>query len=210
MKPRPLPHVLFNIIDILFEIMALEKRPEPYQDAVNVLSKLLDALLTLGEFQKATDLLSRIYIILKTYDLQDWQVKAIQQLAESAGDPQRIERIGKVLERREGVRLDEVSAYLKLLKPNSLQPLMKILGDLTNPKARRTVCDAICEIGKNSMDQIIPFLGRSTLVPGAERGLHFGPNWKGAGHFLGSKSPATQGNARSKGGGPGLGIIGGS
>jgi HEAT repeat protein len=153
------PNFLFNIIDILFEIMALEKNPEPYQDAVNVLSKLLDALLTLGEFQKATDLLGRLYIILKTYELQDWQTKAIRQLAESAGDPERIERIGKVLERRDGVRLDEVNAYLKLLKPNSLQPLMKLLAELSNPKARRTVCDAVCEIGKDSMEQIIPFLG---------------------------------------------------
>jgi len=152
------PIFLFNIIDILFEIMGLEKKPEPYQDAVTVLNKLLDALLTLGEFQKATDLLSRVFIILKTYTLQEWQLKAIQQLAESAGDPQRIERIGKVLERREGVRLDEVRGYLKLLNPSSLQPLMKVLGDLGNPKARRTVCDAICEIGKNQIDQILPFM----------------------------------------------------
>lgn len=152
------PTFLFNVIDILFEIMALEKKPEPYQDSVTVLNKLLDALLTLGEFKKATDLLGRLFIILKTYSLQEWQLKAIQELAESAGDPQRIERIGKVLERREGVRLDEVSGYLKLLKPNSLQPLMKVLGELGNPKARRTVCDAVCEIGKNQIDQILPFL----------------------------------------------------
>jgi len=152
------PTFLFNIIDILFEIMGLEKKPEPYQDAVTVLNKLLDALLTLGEFQKATDLLSRVFIILKTYSLQEWQLKAIQDLAESAGDPQRIERIGKVLERREGVRLDEVRSYLKLLKPSSLQPLMKVLGDLGNPKARRTVCDAVCEIGKDQIDQILPFM----------------------------------------------------
>jgi HEAT repeat protein len=152
------PTFLFNIIDILFEIMGLEKKPEPYQDAVSVLHKLLDALLTLGEFQKAADLLGRLYIVLKTYELQDWQVKSIQQLAESAGDTQRIERIARVLERKEGVRLDEVGAYLKLLKPNSLQPIMKMLGELSNPKARRTVCDAVCEVGKDSIGHIMPFL----------------------------------------------------
>lgn len=152
------PGFLFNIVDILFEIMALEKRPEPYHDAISVLNKLLDALLTLGEFQKATELLSRLYITLKTYDLQEWQAIAIQQLAESAGDSQRLEKIGKVLERRDGVRLDQVGAFLKLLKPNSLQPLMRMLGELTNPKARRTVCDAVCEIGKDHVEQILPFL----------------------------------------------------
>ncbi len=183
------PLFLFNIIDILFEIMALEKKSEPYNDALNVLSKLLDALLTLGEFQKATDLLSRLYITLKTYQLQEWQFRAIQQLAGSAGDPSRVEKIGKVLERREGVRLEEVSAYLKLLQPNALDALMKMLGELGNPKARRTVCDAICEIGKDSMERILPFLedrrwflvrnvlyilgrmGKEKTIPAVQKGL---------------------------------------
>ncbi len=42
------PTFVFNIIDILFEILALEKEQEPYQDAANVLIKILDALITLG------------------------------------------------------------------------------------------------------------------------------------------------------------------
>ncbi|HSR12792.1 MAG TPA: HEAT repeat domain-containing protein, partial [Thermodesulfobacteriota bacterium] len=150
---------LFNIIDILFEIMALEKKPEPFKDVIIVLSKMLDALLTLGEFRKAADLLSRLYITLKTYQLEDWQAKMIQQLAESAGEPSRTEKVGKVLERKEGVRLEDVGAYLKLLKPNAVEPLMNLLGDLTSPKARRTLCDAVCEIGKDSIDQITTFLG---------------------------------------------------
>ena len=51
------PTFVFNIMDILFEILALEKEREPYQDAVNILIKVLDAFLTLGEFTKASDLL---------------------------------------------------------------------------------------------------------------------------------------------------------
>ena len=74
------PTFVFNIMDILFEILALEKEPEPYQDAVNILIKVLDAFLTLGEFTKATDLLKRVYIILKTYDLQDWQIESIRKI----------------------------------------------------------------------------------------------------------------------------------
>ena len=73
------PTFVFNIMDILFEILALEKEHEPYQDAVNILIKILDAFLTLGEFTKASDLLKRVYIILKTYDLQDWQIENIRK-----------------------------------------------------------------------------------------------------------------------------------
>jgi hypothetical protein len=151
------PTFIFNILDILFEILALEKEPEPYQDAVNVLIKALDAFLTLGEFTKATDLLKRVNIILKTYDLQDWQIENIRRIIVEAGDEVRINRIGKVLERID-VRLEDVNAYLLLLQKNSIAPLIKLLGELKNSKARRVFCDALSEIGKNAVELITPFI----------------------------------------------------
>ena len=89
------PMFVFNVMDILFEILALEKEQEPYQDTVNTLIKVLDAFLTLGEFVKATDLLKRVYIILKTYDLQDWQIEKIGEILVEAGEEARVARIGK-------------------------------------------------------------------------------------------------------------------
>lgn len=151
------PTFIFNILDILFEIFALEKEPEPYQDAVNILIKALDAFLTLGEFTKATDLLKRVNIILKTYDLQDWQIESIRRIIVEAGDEVRIDRIGKVLE-REDVRLEDVNGYLSLLQKNSITPLIKLLGELKNSKTRRVFCDALSEIGKNAVELITPFI----------------------------------------------------
>ncbi len=151
------PIFVFTIMDILFEILALEKEPDPYQDAVNILIKVLDAFLTLGEFTKATDLLKRVNIILKTYDLQDWQIESIRKIIVEAGGEVRIERIGKVLEREE-VRLEDVNAYLSLLQKNSIPPLIKLLGELKNSKTRRMFCDALSEIGKDSIELITPFI----------------------------------------------------
>ncbi len=151
------PISVFNIMDILFEILALEKERESFQDAVNILIKVLDAFLTLGEFAKATDLLKRVYIILKTYDLQDWQMESIRKIVLEAGDEIRIERIGRVLEREEG-RLEDVNAYLVLLQKNSIKPMIKVLGELKNSKARRLFCDALSQIGKNAIELFTPFI----------------------------------------------------
>jgi hypothetical protein len=151
------PTFIFNVLDILFEILSLEKEPEPYQDAVNILIKALDAFFTLGEFTKATDLLKRVNIVLKTYALQDWQIETIQKIILEAGDEVRIARIGKVLE-REDVRLEDVNAYLSLLQKNSITPLIKLLGELKNSKTRRVFCDALSEIGRNAVDLITPFV----------------------------------------------------
>jgi HEAT repeat protein len=152
------PSFVFIVIDILFEILALEKSPQPYQETTGALQKLLDALITLGEFQKASELLTRVNIILNTYELKDWQVDAIRQLSDKAGEPQRIEKIGKILDKGEEIRLEEVSNYLTLLKPNSIQPLIKVLGELNNSKARRMLCEVLIEIGKGNMELIIPFI----------------------------------------------------
>jgi HEAT repeat protein len=151
------PAFVLNILDILFEMLALEKEPEPYQDVVNILIKVLDAFLTLGEFTKAANLLKQVNIILKTYDLQDWQIESIGKIIVEAGNEVRISRIGKVLEMEE-VRLEEVNAYLSLLQKNSITPLIKLLGELKNSKARRVFCDALSEIGKNAVELITPFI----------------------------------------------------
>jgi HEAT repeat protein len=151
------PTFVFNVTDILFEILALEKEREPYQDAVNTLIKVLDAYLTLGEFAKAADLLRRMNIVFKTYELQDWQIESIQKIILEAGDEVRIARIGRVFE-REDIRLEDVNAYLSLLQKNSIIPLIKMLGDLKNSKTRRVFCDALSEIGKNAVDLITPFV----------------------------------------------------
>jgi HEAT repeat protein len=186
------PAAVFNIMDILLEIMALEKEEEPFKDAVNVLQKMLDALLAMGEFQKGCDLLTRVYIILNTCQLADWQVKIIQQFVEVAGAPVQIERIGKVLEKEKGVKLEEVSKYLTLLRPNSIRALINLLGELSNSKARRVLCDVICEIGKNAIQIISSFIndprwylvrniiyilarvGKEQALPYIQKGLNHG------------------------------------
>jgi hypothetical protein len=149
---------VFNIIDILLEILALEKETEPYQHAINYFNKILDALLTLGDFQRASDLLKRFYIILKTYELKNWQSESIQKFIIGAGESQRIELIGKILGKGEGIRLEDVNGYLILLQRNSIQPLIKLLGELKNSKTRRVVCDALAEIGRNAIQLITPFI----------------------------------------------------
>ena len=56
------------------------------------------------------------------------------------------------------LRLPEVNAYLLLLKPNAVPGLIKVLGDLTNSKSRRMLCDVVCELGKTRIDFITPFM----------------------------------------------------
>jgi HEAT repeat protein len=114
--------------------------------------------LTLGEFQRARELLKRVYMMLKTHDVKDWQTEALWKFILEAGEEPRIERIGRVLEKEEGIRLEDVSGYLTLLQRNAIKPLIKILAERKKSKTRRVVCDALSEIGKNAIDLFTPFI----------------------------------------------------
>ncbi len=152
------PTFVLNIIDILFEILVWEKEPEPYQNAVNVLEKILDAVLALRDFQKAADLLKRVYIFQRTYELKNWQIESLRKFVVEAGNEQRIERIGKVLDQEGEVRPEDVHDYLVLLQRNAIKPLVRLLGERTKSKTRRVICDALSEIGKNSYELFTPYM----------------------------------------------------
>ena len=157
-KSETEPTFVLNIIDILFEILAWEKEPEPYQNAVNIMGKILDAMLTLREFQKATDLLKRVYILQRAYELEEWQINSLRNFIVEAGNDQRIERIGKLLEQDGEVRSGDVHNYLVLLQRNTIDPLVKLLGERTKSKTRKVICDALSEIGKNVYELFIPYM----------------------------------------------------
>ncbi len=152
------PGFVFSVIDILFEILAMEKQAEPFQAAVGVLDKALDAFLTLAEFEKASDLLKRFYIMLKTYKFKDWQADMIRKLIIGAGNERRIELIGRAMEKEEGIRLEDVNGYLVLLQRNSIKPLINLLGNLKDSKTRRVLCDTLAQIGKNVGEMFVPFI----------------------------------------------------
>ena len=152
------PNFVFQVVDIILEIMGLEKDPEPYQDTLRILQKLLEALLNTGEFGRSGDLLNRIHIILKTYQLADWQVQAISHFVEIMGDVEHTQRVGAILEKRTDLRLEDVSAYLLLLEPKAVPGLVRVLGDLSNSKGRRMLCDVICELAKGKSESLSPFM----------------------------------------------------
>jgi HEAT repeat protein len=115
-------------------------------------------MLTLREFQKAIDLLKRVYIFQRTYELKEWQLESLRKFIVEAGSEQRVDRIGKFLDEEEEVRSEDVQNYLVLLQRNAIKPLVKVLGERTKSKTRRVICDALSEIGKNAYELFIPYM----------------------------------------------------
>ncbi len=152
------PGFVFRVVDVIFEVMGLEKDPEPFQDAVRILQKLVDALLHTGEFAKAGDLLKRVHIMIQTYQWTEWQTEAISHFVKNLGDGEHIQKIGALLEKRTDLRLEDVSTFLLLLDSKAVPALIKVLGDSNNSKGRRMLCDVICELAKSNPESVTPFM----------------------------------------------------
>jgi len=82
------------------------------------------------------------------------------EIYRGAGEPERIARIGRILEKGKEAPLEEVSSYLSHLRPTPFSSDV-VLGELNHSKARRVLCDVISELGKNSVEIIAPFINDS-------------------------------------------------
>jgi HEAT repeat protein len=155
------PHFVLSITDIFFDIFALENERGPFEDAAIFLQKCLDALVTLGEFRRARDLLRRVVDLTRNPDLPDWQHVVLHRIVEEAGQPTCIERIGRILEKESLIRLDDLKEYLMLLDRNAIPALTALLGDLHSIRARWALCDALAEISRDALDLLAPYLSDS-------------------------------------------------
>jgi len=154
------PEFVFNTSDIVFDIFALEEQEEPFKDSADVLVRIIDAQVTLGEFSKAAVLLQRVHEALKTPELHYWQTTIVRQLLISLGESERIERIGRLLHRSDAP-MEAVAAYLRQLPPNAIPPLISVLENLTIARIRGMLCDILAEIGKSAYEKFLPSLRHS-------------------------------------------------
>lgn len=153
------PTVVFDTVDILFEIVLLSQDETACRNAVGVLTRMLDAMVTLGAFNRAEALLVRARELLKGPELPSPAHAAILgQLFSEAAAGTRIERLGRLLQRGDHDLLEAAHRYLLCLTPEAIPPLVHLLEDSRDTFLRRMLCDVLAEIGRHNIAVFFPFL----------------------------------------------------
>jgi hypothetical protein len=152
------PQFRFRAIETLFEVMPLEREPQGFDAFVPFLNRVIESLLARGDFRQASQILKRLYILLNSYKPREWQGNVIKKTIMEAGEPERIEIIGNILKKNEFPDMKGVFDYFLLLQRNSIPHLCELLGNLSDSKPRRIICDALSKVGKNSIELMAPFL----------------------------------------------------
>ena len=152
------PEFCFHAIDMLFDVMLLETETKGFESIISFLDRVIESLLRRGAFTHASQILRRLYIFLNSHDLQEWQSNLIKKVVIEAGESGRIETIGNVLKTNAFPDIRGALDYFLLLQRNSIPHLCELLGNLTSSKPRRIICDALSKVGRNSIEQMTPFL----------------------------------------------------
>jgi hypothetical protein len=153
------PEFCFHVITTLFEAMSSESEAEGFGFIVSFSNRIIESLLSKGDFTQASQILRRLYIFLNSENLEEWQSDLIKKAIIEAGESSKIEIIGNILKINEFSDIKGALDYFLLLQRNSIPHLCELLGNLSSSKPRRIICDALSKVGKNSIELMTPFLG---------------------------------------------------
>jgi HEAT repeat protein len=142
--------------DILFDILRIEREPVLFGEVVGILDNVLNTLMMRGDFFHARRILEFYWEMTDPLKglpavLLDRMTGAIQK----AGDGGRIRSLESVLNSESFNDIENFFSFLVLLDKNVVGPLADLLGHTSKMRIRRTLCDALIELGKMDLDTVI-------------------------------------------------------
>lgn len=148
------PAFTFKIIDILYEILYLERDIKSFSDVVRTLDLALDLLISKADFVKASRLLKNLREIAGAKEkFSEEEIGIVNQAIDRGGDGVRIGDLGAVLSKNQAIDLNALSSYLSLLNKNAIGNLLELL-EINNLNLRKHLCDVIVELVKDDIGSL--------------------------------------------------------
>ncbi len=139
-------------LETLMEVLLMEKSRDDFDKIVFFFLAILDRSLQAGDYQRAAEVLRKLYTSFQINSLDAWQRKRLRKAIFDGGTESRIGVIGESIKSSEKPDLEGLAKYLSLLQKNAVPHLCKLLGELKGSKPRRVICDALASLGKDSID----------------------------------------------------------
>jgi len=152
------PAFRLDALETLVEVVLMEKSKKDFDRIVSFLLAIVDHSIKAGDYQEATEVLKRLYASLYVPSLDEWQKKRITKAIFEVGAESRIGAIGEGIKSSGGKDLDGLAKYVSLLQRNAVPHLCRLLGELKGSKPRRILCDALADLGRNSISVFGAFL----------------------------------------------------
>ena len=145
---------LKELFSVLKEIFLSEKELPDFSETISIFEKLLDSLVSQGDFYLASEVLLLLKEIEKT-QAETGQANRSERIREAinrAGDKERMKILTRVLNQNPRLDLFSARKYLSLLNWNTIPHLVDMLGELENFADRKMVCSILGNVEEKNIN----------------------------------------------------------
>jgi len=145
---------LSKLVYIFSEILYQESDKKEFEEILSIIKSVLEYSIKVAEFESAIDILKLIKSAIDDGDFAADIKPHMRKIIEHAGSRAVIKSIGEVIDRIE-IEEKTVLEYIEQLERNAIQPLIEILGELKNIRARKIIIDGLALLGRKDMQSLI-------------------------------------------------------
>ena len=141
---------------ILFDILRIERDPVLFGEILGIVDNIFESLLLRGDFVHARTILDFFQEMSDpAKELPQPLLDQIQKAKFQAGNPNRIQALGTVLNECEPERLESFYSLMLFFDARIVPSLVELLGSVDKMKARRVLCDVLVKLGAGEIDFLI-------------------------------------------------------
>lgn len=142
-----------ELIEILSDILLLEKDFETFTEISGILDNMLETLVVRGAYEHAAKILKLFRDLHDGSDALPEEFRArLKSSIERAGDSDIIKELERSINKSGLEESGHLFAFLTMLDKNSLISLSDLLGRIENIKTRRILCEVLVTLGKENID----------------------------------------------------------
>lgn len=146
----------FQLIDLIFEVLAVREEMEDYPLAVDIMERVICVFIRQGSFGHAARTLKALRDLERdSAALPERHRVLLGEAVQRMGEAERIREIGPVLDKGLEFEAAKFEAYLRLLPRCGVEPLLDLLGEVNLRKARRSLCEALVELIGGDLEPIV-------------------------------------------------------
>jgi hypothetical protein len=151
---------LDQFLRIMAEIMLAEEDLSEFDQMMDALEKILVALVNMGDFHSATKVLQGLKrfeeMMQESSDgpdhLNGRKAERTKRAVDKAGEEENVKRISQVINEKEITDLTSAKEYLLGLNWNSIPPIVRMLGILSQFLARKMVSEVLAKKAKDHLE----------------------------------------------------------
>ncbi|MEK7279023.1 MAG: HEAT repeat domain-containing protein [Nitrospirota bacterium] len=148
-----------ELIEILSDILLIEKDYESFSEIVKTLDNTLEALVIRGDFEHSVKILKFLRDLQSSNSLPENFKARLKASIELAGNSNMIRELELSINKFGQEDSGHLFTFFALLDKNALIPLSDLLGRIENIKIRRILCETLVTLGKDNVDLLSKKLG---------------------------------------------------